>query len=291
MPYFYRNEGGNNDINILFVHIPKTGGSSFENYLSQRYTIPLNRSSLFGTGTQGEKSTFQHIVLRDLLRRQKQLGIHPTGMKIIAFVRNPYDRIVSELFYIGAIDQSALPPKVAQSLHDFLNSPRTFDNHKLPQYEFVVDDQGNINKDVHIVHLESVQEDLAKLGFNDFKNHDRINKARGANPSIDYSKYLNDDSIQMIHDYYAKDFQLFGYDKKTIDKNNGKSVNESDSKNNSDFKNDSENKISEEEILVESMISYQENVPMSTLLGFLGVSILLLLFSLLTRLDKKSLNK
>lgn len=37
MPYF-----NNNDINILFIHIPKTGGTSLENYFSSKFNIPLN---------------------------------------------------------------------------------------------------------------------------------------------------------------------------------------------------------------------------------------------------------
>jgi len=271
MPYFYRNEGGDNDVNILFVHIPKTGGSSFENYLSQRYNIPLNRSSLFGPGAQGEKSTYQHIVSRDLLRRKKQLGIKTNGIRIIALVRNPYDRIISELFYIGAIDPSASPEKVAQALRAYLESPRLFDNHKLPQYEFIVDDQGKVNTDIEIVHLETVQQDLANLGFPDFNNHDRINKARGDNPTIEYDKYLNEVSIRMINDFYAKDFQLFGYDMKMVDTR--------------------EIVFDQDDSAIESMMTYQDNIPMPTLLGFLGAAMAFLVLVILGKKQSKSVSK
>ena len=37
MPYFY-----NENINLLFIHIPKTRCSNFENYMSYKYNIPLN---------------------------------------------------------------------------------------------------------------------------------------------------------------------------------------------------------------------------------------------------------
>jgi len=44
MPYF-----NNNDVNILFIHIPKTGGTSVEFYLSEKYKIKLDKSSYYTT--------------------------------------------------------------------------------------------------------------------------------------------------------------------------------------------------------------------------------------------------
>ena len=38
MPYFTKN-----NTNILFIHIPKTGGSSLEKYFSNKYDIPLDK--------------------------------------------------------------------------------------------------------------------------------------------------------------------------------------------------------------------------------------------------------
>lgn len=41
MPYFK-----NDTINILFIHIPKTGGTSLEEYFSSKFNIKLNKYSL-----------------------------------------------------------------------------------------------------------------------------------------------------------------------------------------------------------------------------------------------------
>ena len=42
MPYFLTN-----NINILFIHIPKNAGTSIEYYLSNKYNILLNEKSLY----------------------------------------------------------------------------------------------------------------------------------------------------------------------------------------------------------------------------------------------------
>ena len=57
--------------------------------------------------------------------------------EILTVVRNPYDRIVSELLFRGIVNnESILRPKVVfQKIKSFLEKDdEIFDNHKLPQY-------------------------------------------------------------------------------------------------------------------------------------------------------------
>lgn len=213
MPYFYRNDGGDNDINLLFIHIPKTGGSSFENYMSKRYSIPLNQKSLFGHGKKGG-ITFQHWTLRDIIKN-KNFSIHQEGLRIIAFVRNPYDRAISELFWAKLINKDSTPDEVYTALYDYLNQPEKYqyDNHNLPQYEFIIDDNGSINPSVEIAHLETLQNDLMNMGFTDFDIRVRVNEAKKKDSSMEYSNYMNKETIKLINDVYDSDFKLFGYTK------------------------------------------------------------------------------
>ena len=82
------------------------------------------------------------------------------------------------------------------------------DNHNVPQYKFIIDKNKNIIPDLHILHTETLTTDMKNLGFDDF------NVFENANPNkLNYYKYLNNDSIQLINQFYDKDFSLFGYEK------------------------------------------------------------------------------
>jgi hypothetical protein len=61
MPYFH-----NENINLLFIHIPKTGGSNFENYMSYKYNIPLNEKSL--CIKKLNYISYQHLLYIDILK-------------------------------------------------------------------------------------------------------------------------------------------------------------------------------------------------------------------------------
>jgi len=206
MPYFRKN-----DINILFIHIPKTGGTSIETYFSQKYDIPLNYKSLFYHYPIQRKlkinSTLQHITYKSMYKYKKELKIKFNNIKIITIVRNPYERIISDLFYFDKIDIKTKKDEVFTIIQKYLTQ-KYLDNHNIPQYKFIIDKNKNIIPNLHILHTETLTTDMNELGFVDF------NEFKNANPNkINYYKYLNNDSIQLINQFYDKDFSLFGYEK------------------------------------------------------------------------------
>src|SRR5579863_10557438 len=106
------------DANILFIHIPKTAGTSIEKYFSKKYSIRFDTKSLFGfleknviIPEQFDRTiSLQHQTYTTIVKFKKELGIDINdSTKIITIVRNPYTRLVSDLFFNKLIKKETNP--------------------------------------------------------------------------------------------------------------------------------------------------------------------------------------
>ena len=139
MPYFYNRELG---INVLLVHIPKTGGTSICHYFSQKYGIPLDNAAIYTPVKHDEDpgcKTLQHYSYNQIMdQKEKEVmpfsAIDLSGLQILTAVRNPYDRVVSDMFFFRLISSQTSPEHFFEILRDrYLGNSdnRNFDNHTL----------------------------------------------------------------------------------------------------------------------------------------------------------------
>ena len=224
-------------LNILVVHIPKTGGSSICEYFynkddseilhnrnnrnineNMKYLTEKNlRTEIAGYGNnimpeENLKSiSLQHQTLKSICKYKNLLGISfDINLTIFTIIRNPYSRIMSDLFHFQLIEENVDQEGVFNIIRNYINTePENLDNHNIPQYKFLVDENDNLNKNIKILKTESLNKEMVELGYNDFNYH--IGN-RNFSKNI-YLSYLNKDSINLINNYYDKDFILFGYDK------------------------------------------------------------------------------
>ena len=198
MPYFP-------SIKTLFIHIPKTGGTSIENYFQYKLNIKLE---LHGEDKKINNHSYQHLTYNEIYDNMQILD---NILFIFSIVRNPYERIISDLFFLKLINKDMDSNMVENVINKFLNSSYIYDNHKIPQYLFLIDKSGNINNNIKILKTESLNSDMHKLGYTDFDLH--VNQS--FKNEVNYYNYLNKHSIQQINDYYSKDFEIFNYYKLT----------------------------------------------------------------------------
>ena len=254
---------------ILFIHIPKTGGTSVDKYFARKFNTNLDENSLYfsyyenaiqshirkqrvklnarldATPSIDKCQLSEYIQLQKmiLVKRLKHSLHHFTWSEIrenrhilitnkddrqvvqddphvrvnydiITIVRNPYDRIISELLFIKLLDQDSIQDKhkVYLTIKDFLESDDIYDNHKLPQYKFISTDKNALVKNVIILHTETLTEDMSKLGYTDFNLNLQTSKYKIPQKKTKYSGILNIQSILLINTYYKRDFELFGYE-------------------------------------------------------------------------------
>lgn len=71
----------------------------------------------------------------------------------------------------------------------------------------IIDSSGNLPENLTIIKTETLNKDMHDIGYTDFK----LFLNRNANRDIDYFNLLNNDSIELINNYYLKDFEIFQY--------------------------------------------------------------------------------
>ena len=142
-----------------------------------------------------------------MVKYNEVFNIDFNNIKIITVVRNPYERIISDLFFFKKIKVTSSKEEVFNIIKEYLLS-KCYDNHNIPQHYFLKDDTEKQITNIHILRTENLTNDMKNLGYNNF------NKVCNKNPNkINYYDYLNKKSIKTINKFYDLDFILFNYDK------------------------------------------------------------------------------
>ncbi len=182
---------------ILFIHIPKTGGTSIATAL---FGKPKGHPYLYEYYYANKKYTKEFFK--------------------VCVVRNPFDRLVSTYFYIingeSPDRYNELFKKLnINSFEDFihrLSNKRTLKilmkeiTHIRSQHELISCGDVQMDRIYKFEDFEFIQEDLKQITGKDLLI-DKLNMSKRK----DYKMYYNDFSIEIVKELYKKDLHYFNY--------------------------------------------------------------------------------
>ena len=202
---------------IIFVHIPKTGGTSIEDLFWPRHKYKRNERNLWMGFRRPMYNKYQTGGLQHLTASliQKEVGAREFGKCFkFSFVRNPWDKVVSQYLYITKRKdlQDFIGMESGYCLKQYLECiQKKVHVQWEEQYKFIEDDCGKVLVD-WIGKFENISSDidalktLLKLDF-----HEKLPHANKSDSRLHYSNYYDLDSKEMVEQMYKKDIHRFGY--------------------------------------------------------------------------------
>jgi hypothetical protein len=204
----------------IFIHIPKTGGTSLALALEARAMkddvligdtpkARARRGRISGVRTAGR--LWKHSTLFDIAGLANDDEI--ANFFTLTLVRNPWDRMVSYYHWLRA--QSFPHPAVGLAkAHDFsrfLNHPQTQASVSMWPYGAYMRDRNGLERCSLFVRLERLAEDIAPfeahLGF----RLTPVPRANASRRDTDWRGYYSDADGELVGRLCAEDILRFGY--------------------------------------------------------------------------------
>ena len=218
----------------IFVHVPKTGGQSIDQVFLRLHGLTWKTRGALLLRHNPDPALGPERLAHLKASEYASLGyvdaaVFESYFKF-AFVRNPWDRLVSEYHFRRLHAEKSFATFVDESfaaLDDYSDRSR----HIIPQTEFVTDESGRINVDF-IGRFETLAADFARiadrlgLGSVDLGHFNRSGRrgflpgkltarfTRRSQPprSTRFEDYYDSRLRERVGEFYAEDIARFGYD-------------------------------------------------------------------------------
>jgi len=200
------------DDKCIFVHVPKSGGSSIESLIwpGERREVDLWMGFVSKYRNKYQTGGLQHL-LATQIRDHVGEDVFNQYFKF-SFVRNPWDKAVSQFSYMS--DRSDLMQYIGMkegcSFKKYLELMQKKTHVQWEkQYKFIYDEnlESLVNYLGRFENIESdTKEIFSRLGL-EFNCVPHTNKSFRKK----FSLYWDDESIEMVGDIYKEDIDIFDY--------------------------------------------------------------------------------
>lgn len=184
---------------LLFIHIPKTAGTSLKSKIKKNVNIAFNFE--FKNELPCPPQHFHY----ELLQR---LGITELSNESFAIVRHPLARFISEYSYRKRVDKKfRYIDLLTFSLFiqkSFEKNKYIFSNHIRPQTEF-------LGPKTKIFKVEDGLEEVFKCYPQFFEDRKLQEEVQRTNSSNSEQIYIDDITIEIVKNIYKEDFCEFDY--------------------------------------------------------------------------------
>ena len=189
---------------LKFIHITKCGGTYIEN-ISKKKNILWGRHD----PTYGKKCFDRYP---SLWHRIPKFTNNLEDYDWFMVVRNPYDRIISELHCpyggLGYEINRFNPYMINKYIVERIKKRYIHGDHYTEQYKYLIENDGVKQ---HILKYENIEEEFNKLMID--YDLDLCFKKKPPSSKFVTCDTLYPDTIKLINKVYEKDFKLFDYQK------------------------------------------------------------------------------
>lgn len=212
--------------NFIFVHVPKTAGSSLHRVLepydrTSTRTLWRSFSRRLPVTESPERAHFRIHATATEIRAKLSPDVYDRFLSF-AVVRNPFDHAVSHFEYMKQYRSQRIAQRFARmsfleylELRARLRRPWERLFLRMPdQSYFLVDTKDNllVNRVIRFEALATEFRDLATVLNLDFRELPSVNRTRSRAREQALEDHYGTDAEAMVRRIYARDFELFGYD-------------------------------------------------------------------------------